>query len=158
MTPCPHLPPAIPGKPVSHGADRGTAFYLDALSFAQAYWLAGKPAQAILQLNRAFSADLAEGDAVLEAWPWPYAALAWILENAADGRRGFLGNPVRHFQHLATRMSGRNREVRSARAWRCFHMARRILGDRGEFPMDGRQLAREGLFVPSERDWLRALR
>lgn len=151
MTPCPHLPPAISGKPVSHGADRGAGFYLDALRFSQGYWLSGKPAQAILQLNRAFSADLPEDDAILEIWPWPYAALGWILENAADGTHGFLGNPIRHFQHLATRMSGRNKELRIARAWRCFHIARRILGSSGSFPMDGRQIAREGIFIPAER-------
>ena len=132
-----------------HGADRGAAFYLDALVFAQGHWLAGKPAQAILQLNRAFSADLREDDPVLKEWPWPYAALEWIMENAADGRAGFLGNPVRHFQHLATRMSGPRGELRIARAWECFHIARRVLAGRGDFPLDGQQIAREGIFIPT---------
>jgi len=151
MQPCPFLPGHDPGKPIRHEADRGAAFYRDALSFAQGYWLAGKPAQAILQLNKAFSADLPDDDPVLKEWPWPYAALEWILAHAADGSAGFLGNPVRHFQHLATRMSGPRKKVRIARAWKCFHIARRVLGGRGDFPLDGRQIAREGIFIPAER-------
>jgi hypothetical protein len=146
--PCPHLPPAVPGKEFRHGAERGAGFYFDALAFAQAHWLAGKPAQAILQLNRAFSADIPKDDPILETWPWPYVALEWILEKAADDSCGFLGNPVRHFQHLATRMSGPRKEIRAARAWECFHIARRVLDGKGDFPMDGRQLAREGIFIP----------
>ena len=71
------------------------------------------------------------------------------MEHAADGTAGFLGNPVRHFQHLATRMSGPLQEVRTARAWKCFHIARRVLGERGDFPLDGRQIAREGIFIPA---------
>ena len=149
-TPCPHLPDHDPGKTRRHGADRGAAFYLDALRFAQGYWIEGKPAQAILQLNKAFSTDLSENDPVLLEQPLPYAALAWIITRAADGSHGFLGNPVRHFQHLATRMSGPNREARIDRAWRCFHLSRRLLEGKGDFPLDGRQIAREGIFIPSE--------
>jgi hypothetical protein len=150
MENCPYLPPYPPGTPKIHGSERGAGFYRDALVFAQGYWLERKPAQAILQLNRAFSADLCEDHPVLAEWPWPYAALEWILENAADGSAGFLGNPVRHFQHLASRMSGPRREVRIAHAWKCFHIARRVLAGRGDFPLDGRQIAREGIFIPSE--------
>lgn len=133
-----------------HGADRGAAFYRDALAFAQGHCLEGKPAQAILQLNKAFSADLRDDDLLLEECPWPYAALEWIMDHAADGSAGFLGNPVRHFQHLATRMRGPRREVRVARAWKCFHIARRVLAGRGDYPLDGRQIAREGIFFPAE--------
>lgn len=152
MEACPYLPPYELGRPKTHGSDRGGAFYLDALSFAQGHWLEGKPAQAILQLNRAISADLSEDDPILSEWPWPYDALAWILEKAAGGDYGFLGNPVRHFQHLATRMSGVRREVRIACAWRCFHIARRVLEGKGDFPLDGKQIAREGIFIPSVRE------
>jgi hypothetical protein len=148
MENCPHLPPYPPGRKKTHGVERGAAFYRDALAFAQGHWQEGKPAQAILQLNKAFSADLRDDDPILKEWPWPYAALEWILEHAADGSAGFLGNPVRHFQHLATRMSGPRREERIARAWKCFHIARRVLAGRGDFPLDGRQIAREGIFIP----------
>ena len=151
MTPCPHLPEYDPGKPKRHGAERGAGFYLDALSFAQGHWLEGKPAQALLQLNKAFSADLRDDESVLREWPWPYAALEWILEKSADGSHGFLGNPVRHFQHLATRMSGPRREARTARAWKCFHIAKCVLEGKGDFPLDGRQIAREGIFIPRDR-------
>jgi hypothetical protein len=151
MTSCPHLPDYDPALPKRHGPERGAAFYLDALAFAQGYWVERKPAQAILQINKAFSADLMEGDEILQTWPWPYEALEWMLERSADGSCGFIGNPVRHFQHLATRMSGPRKEVRIARAWECFHIARRVLGEKGDFPLDGRQIAREGIFIPRPR-------
>ncbi len=149
MNPCPFLPNYDPLKPKRHGLLRGEDFYLDSLRFAQGHWLEGKPAQALLQLNKAFSADLENDAEILREWPWPYAALEWILENAADGRSGFLGNPVRHFQHLATRMSGPRREIRISHAWKCFHIARRVLEGRGDFPLDGRQIAREGIHIPA---------
>lgn len=152
MQSCPHLP-AVKGTlgvetTRRHGSSRGQDFYLDALRYAQSQWQIGKPAQAILQLNKAFSADLGDDAEILQRWPWPYVALEWILENAADGSNGFMGNPVRHFQHLATRMSGSRKEIRIERAWKCFHIARRVLQDKGGFPMDGRQMAREGIFIP----------
>jgi hypothetical protein len=130
-----------------HGVDRGGAYYRDALRYAQSLWMAGKPAQAVLQLNKAWMADIPADDPVLWECPPPYRALAWILREAADGRAGFLGNPVRHFQHLASRMSGVRREVRTWRAWCCFHVAERVLSDAG-YSRDGEQLAREGLWVP----------
>jgi phosphoribosylanthranilate isomerase len=146
---CPFLPAYENGRRKAHGLRRGADFYMDALSFAQGYWMEGKPAQAILQLNKAFSADLSLDAAILSDWPWPYAALEWILDHAADGGAGFLGNPVRHFQHLATRMTGPRCQARVAHAWHCFHISRRILQGRGDFPLDGRQMAREGIFIPA---------
>jgi hypothetical protein len=107
----------------------------------------GKPAQAILQLNKAWMADLAADDPILESHPPPYRALVWILETASTGDRGYLGNPVRHFQHLASRMGGPRAEIRAWRAWLCFHLAGKSLGTAG-FPRDGGQIAREGLWIP----------
>lgn len=151
MTPCPYLPDHTPGILKRHRIDRGAEFYLDALRFAQGYWMEGKPAQAVLQINKALSADLSENDPVLRVWPLPYSALAWIIIRAADASHGFLGNPVRHFQHLATRMSGPNRDLRVSRAWKCFHLSKRLLEGKGDFPLDGRQIAREGIFIPADR-------
>ncbi len=149
--PCPWLPEVgeTYGYQLTrrHGADKGAAFYQDALRYAQAQWMAGKPAQALLQLNKAWLAELAADDAVLVGFPPPYRALVWILRQAAGGECGFLGNPVRHFQHLASRVSGPRAEIRSWRAWGCFHLAERHLGA-GKFPRDGVQLAREGLWIP----------
>lgn len=143
--PCPWLPEVEEQYDFSitrrHGKDRGAEFYLDALRYAQSQWRLGKPAQAILQLDRAWMAESAVDD------PAPYSALLWILEMAATGECGFLGNPVRHFQHLASRMKGRRAEVCSWRAWYCFHLAERTLGG-VEFPRDGEQIAREGLWIP----------
>ena len=44
-----------------HGTNRGADFYRDALRFAQSQWMSGKPAQAVLQLDKAWMADLAGG-------------------------------------------------------------------------------------------------
>lgn len=149
--PCPWLPEVQEPHDFTitrrHGDSRGAAFYQDALRYAQSQWISGKPAQAVLQLDKAWMADLAPGDPVLGQHPPPYQALAWILKQAAHGNHGYLGNPVRHFQHLASRMSGPRAEIRSWRAWLCMHLAGRILPPAG-FPRDGRQLAREGLWIP----------
>lgn len=131
-----------------HGFTKGVEFYLDALRYAQSQWIARKPAQAILQLNKAWMADLSGGEPELLANPPPYQALAWILENAAYGHHGYLGNPVRHFQHLASRMTGPSTVIRSWRAWSCFHLAERVL-ERARFPRDGEQIARDGLWIPN---------
>lgn len=130
-----------------HGKERRAAFYQDALRYAQSQWMLGKPAQALLQLNKAWMAELEPDDAVLAECPPPYRALVWILRQGADGGCGFMGNPVRHFQHLASRVSGPRAELRSWRAWVCFHLAERHLAC-GAFPRDGVQLAREGLWLP----------
>ncbi len=146
---CPTLPPGEPGMSAvsirSVGADRGPAFYRLALACAQALWCRGLPAQAILMLNRAFSADLTGAEAVLLEHPPPYRALRWILENRAEEH--FLGNPRRHFQHLATRMSGPRAEVRTWRAWACWRIARLA---RPEDPADEVQLAQDGSVEPDD--------
>lgn len=46
-------------------------------------------------------------------------------------------------------MSGDHAELRSWRAWACFHLAREIL-PAGEFPPDEKQIELEGLVIPSE--------
>lgn len=147
MVQCPWLPSLNGNFPLRHGPGRGVDFYFEALSFAQGYWMRGKPAQAILQLDKAFSADLTWDEGISQKWPWPYEALVWILKRSEDGSHGFLGNPVRHFQHLATRLTGPGKETRIIHAWNCFHLSRRILAENPHYPIDGRQLAREGIFL-----------
>ena len=129
-----------------HGDDKGPAFYRDALRFSQSLWQQGKPAQAILQLDKAFMADICAEDWLTEEQD-PYGAMAWMLRCLGEGAEGFGGNPVRHFQHLASRMSGPRPEVRRWRAWACLHLAEGILAA-CDFPRDGVQLAREGLWIP----------
>jgi hypothetical protein len=148
---CPFLPTVAGGQlgpwvTRRHGAGKGAEFYVDALRYAQWLWRQRKPAQAILQLNKAWMADLT--GAVADDLPAaPYQALVWIMSGAVvDPEAGFLGNPVRHFQHLASRMSGPRAELRSWRAWLCLHLAERTLGP--GYPRDGQQLVREGLWVP----------
>jgi len=155
--PCPYLPTVdeVLDHTVTrrHGERRGLEFYGDALRYAQSQWLAGKPAQAILQLDKAFMADIAPGDSWLASDRDPYRAMVWMLERVRDGVVGFAGNPVRHFQHLASRMSGPRPEPRRWRAWACLHLAERTLPP-GDFPRDGVQIAREGLWIPG---WSRCL-
>jgi len=157
LPPCPWLPevPAPLDYSVTrrHGGSRDAAFYLDALAYAQSLWRGGRPAQALLQLNKAWMTSPAPPPEMLERHPPPYRALVWILRHAATGQDGYLGNPVRHFQHLATRMAGPQPELRTWRAWLCFRLARRALPGPW-FPVDGPQLARTGLWVPS---WHQAL-
>jgi hypothetical protein len=151
---CPYLPTIAEIHDFTltrrHGTDRGAAYYLDALCYAQSQWLAGKPAQAILQLNKAWLADLSGDESVLGDYPSPYRALTWIMVTAAGGDHGFMGNPVRHFQHLASRIGGPRAAIRGWRAWWCFHLAESVL-EAARFPRDGVQLIREGLWIPGPR-------
>jgi hypothetical protein len=148
-----------------HG-ERGEAFFRQALRCAQSRWLEGLPAQALLMLNRAMGAKFPAGEA---AGPMPYRAVGWILRHGEAA--GFLGNPRRHFQHLATRMSGGETERRIARAWACWELARRV---NPAWEADVRQIEEEGIVeppfeqvaaglerhgLPGEVDeWLRALK
>lgn len=151
LSPCPWLPECAerlgPESTRIHSVEKGADFYLAALRYSQSLWLHGKPAQAILQLNKAWMADLAGDEPVLEEFPSPYRALVWILDQAKDGQAGFMGNPVRHFQHLASRMSGPRAEIRAWRAWACFRISERYLYGLGFF-RDGEQLSKEGLWMP----------
>ena len=146
---CPFLP--VPTRNLSAasiravGADRGPAFYELALECAQALWLAGLPAQSLLLVNRAYGADLRGDEPVVVRWPIPYAATAWLMEHRREEQ--FIGNPRRHFQHLATRMVEPRKELRTWRAWACWRLACLIFP---ECPADGRQIAEEGVREPAE--------
>lgn len=137
----PHLPPA-PDDLNAHHTRRhrtecGPLFHRACLELSQSLWQQEKPAQAILQLNKAaFVPDL----------PAPYPALVWFLDHRRDDL--FLGNPVRHFQHLASRMAGSHAALRARRAWACFHLAREVL-PQADFPCDHTQILRERLEIPT---------
>jgi hypothetical protein len=145
---CPFLP--IPIEPLTgacikllHG-DRGPCFYSTALRYAQSLWLQGLPARSLLLINRALSADIEEHDAVFGIWPPPYAAAGWVMKHRCKDH--FLGNPRRHYQHLATRMVEPRKELRSWRAWACWYLSRIVLPD---YPADEKQIAEEGVVEPS---------
>jgi len=131
-----------------HFPVKDIGFYVASLSYAQALWLHGKPAQAILQLNKAWTAELTGEEKELFDFPAPYRALVWLVDLAKRGEVGFIGNPLRHFQHLASRVSGPHRELRSWRAWACFWLMVTELEGFG-YDRDGAQIAREGLWIPS---------
>jgi len=151
--PCPFLPEASPDLRAAgmrrHGTARGRAFYRDALRIAQSLWLQGLPAQSLLLINRAMGAAFPETAEELAADPVPYEAVGWILAHREDG--DFIGNPRRHYQHLATRMVPPRLERRRARAWACWWLACRILP---ECPPDVKQIAEEGVVEPGYADIL----
>lgn len=122
----------------------GERFYLQALKCGQSLWQQGLPAQALLMFNRALGADLNGGEEILEQWPLPYPAIAWVMLQRSDDQ--FIGNPRRHFQHLATRMVEPRKARRSARAWACWLMACQVFPD---CPADEKQIAEEGVVEPS---------
>ena len=149
LAPCPYLP--VPPRQLSAHClvelhhDRGPDFYHTALLYAQSLWLQGFPARALLLLNRALGCELTASEPVLARWPLPYQAMAWLLRNHTPGQ--FIGNPRRHWQHLATRMAGPRRELRTWRAWACWRMACLALPD---MPADEDQIARDSIVEPSE--------
>lgn len=149
--PCPWLPdveePIGAREMRELGSDRGERFYLRALECAQSLWRQGLPAQAVLLLDRAFGADLRGDELVARDWPMPYAAMHWILSSVPEDE--FIGNPRRHFQHLATRMVEPRREVRSWRAWACWAYACRIFPD---LPADEKQIREEGVREPTDAE------
>jgi hypothetical protein len=138
----PYLPAAPddlgPEHTRRHRRDCGSEFHRACHELSQSLWCQRKPAQAILQLNKAAMVpDLAA----------PYPALAWYLIHRSHD--SFIGNPVRHFQHLASRMSGDHAELRSWRAWACFYLAEEILPS-SDYPRDAEQIEKEGLAIPSQ--------
>lgn len=151
LTPCPFLPsvdaPLRAAEMKRFGQGRGEEFYRQALAVAQSLFLQGLPAQSILLINRAFSADLRGEEEILEEFPLPYRAMAWVMANRREEH--FVGNPRRHFQHLATRMVEPRKELRSWRAWGCWRYACLIFPD---YPADEKQLAEEGVVEPTENE------
>jgi hypothetical protein len=153
LPPCPHLPPPREGLDwrllaAHRDAHRGADFYRDCLDYAQAQWCRGLAARALLCLDRAFGAELGGSEAVLAAWPMPYAATAWMIRATPEGV--FLGNPRVHFQHYAGRMNEPRREQRRWRAWACWALARAV---RPRLPGDPRHVVAE----PSDEEIAAAL-
>ena len=95
------------------------------------------------------SADLVGDEKFLDKFPIPYSSIKWILEQRTDKHGQFLGNPRRHWQHYASRMSGPRSNIRIWRSWACFAIASEILSD-SDFPADEEQILNEGLIIPSE--------
>jgi GNAT superfamily N-acetyltransferase len=130
------------------GSDRGPVFYETSLCYAQSQWRMGLPAQAMLQLNRALACCLSYDEPVLKRWPLPYQAMAWIIQQRPEGQ--FIGNPRRHFQHLATRMVPPHKELRTWRAWACWYLSKVLLPE-VEHPADWKQIRHEGVVEPTFR-------
>jgi len=125
------------------GADRGPRFYESSLQYAQSQWRCGLPGQALLQINRSFVCKLTAEEL---CWPLAYRAITWLMVQRREGQ--FIGNPRRHFQHLATRMVEPHKELRTWRAWACWDLARSVLAE-AEFPGDMKQIRNEGVVEPT---------
>lgn len=148
IEPCPFLPivdePLRAASMKECGPERGEPFFELALRCAQSLWCQGLPAQSILLLNRAFSADLNGTEEVLTRWQLPYKAMVWVMRYHRE--EDFIGNPRRHFQHLATRMVEPRKDLRSWRAWGCWWYSCQVFPD---FPADEKQLNEEGVVEPT---------
>jgi hypothetical protein len=156
MERCPFLP--VADRPLTAASihevrgDRGEVFYKLALECAQALWQRGVPAQALLLINRALGADLNGREPVLIEWPLPYRAAGWIMRRRRPDQ--FIGNPRRHYQHLATRMVEPRKDLRRWRAWACWHLARLVFPDD---PPDEKQIREEGIVEPNADEIAAAL-
>ncbi len=151
LPPCPHLPPPRPGLDWRtlhvHREDvRGPEFYHDCLEYGHALWQQGLAARAMLCLDRAFAADLRGDEAVLRAWPLPYAAMAWLIAHTPPDV--FMGNPRVHFQHYADRMNEPRKEQRRWRAWACWALTRAV---RPDLPADPKHAVEEPSLDEIER-------
>ncbi len=129
LTPCPHLPAPRAGLDwrslhAHRGAGRGGEFYLVCLEYGHALWQRGLAARAILCLDRALGADLRGDEPVLNAWPLPYAAMAWFIRHTPPEL--MVGNARVHFQHYAGRMNEPRRDQRQTRAWACWALVRAV--------------------------------
>lgn len=151
VTLCPFLP--HPDRSYTHedihalGKDRSERFYHTALNYAQTLWMEGFPAKSLLLINRALSCYL-PGVSLL-AQVKPYHAKAWILVNRPPDR--FIGNPQRHYQHLATRMVPPHKELRTWRAWGSWYLAKQVLPER-EYPSDSEQVRTELVVKPRRQE------
>lgn len=136
LPPCPNLPPPRTGLDWRslhrfREQHRGAEFYEACLEYAHSLWARGFAARALLCLDRAFGAELGDEEPVLQRWPLPYAATAWIIAHTPPDV--FIGNPRVHFQHYAGRMNEPRIEQRRWRAWACWAIARAA---RPELPGD----------------------
>ncbi len=144
------------------GTERDAAFYLTALRYSQCLWLRALPARSILSLCRALYAPISAEDSVLKAYPLPYLAYRWLIENARHP--GFLGNPRVSFQHQAARIRGADQDRLRARAHALWWLTRRSRPELGRDPeceepegsVDAvlASLARHG--IRQEQDWFLA--
>lgn len=109
-------------------------FYFTALQYGHTLWHKSHAGRAILAVTRALYADVPANDPILNDWPLPYVALAWIIKNHSSD--DFPGNPRISFQHQATRLRGERQALRRARAWAVWAIIRKV---RPSLPADDEQ-------------------
>ena len=147
--PCPSLTELATHLPITHTRPHrnscSTDYHTACLELAQSLWRCGSPAQAILQLDKSFMANDTVSNIPHHS---TYSSILWIILHSPEDQ--FLGNPVRHFQHLASRMnmSQPNAELRIWRAWTCLHITESHTSSE-QYPRDTHQLEKENLIIPS---------
>ena len=150
--PCPHLPiitePLTITHAKAHRANCGEEYFYACHELAQSLWQNGTPAQAILQIDKSFMASQYNNIGK------SYLSILWMVKHSPEGQ--FIGNPVRHFQHLATRMnmSQPNAELRIWRAWACLHLIEKIHTQNNSYPRDKVQIEKEQLTIPTMENTL----
>jgi len=158
---CPHLPRLSPASPLpithpkAYREACDDAYFKACLELAQSLWCTGYPAQAILQLDKAFMAKLNAPTSNINS---VYLAICWIIQNSPSEQ--FLGNPVRHFQHLATRMNMNqpNAKIRIWRAWACLHLTEKLFPYPAEIYLrDEAQITKENINIPTTQETLHQL-
>jgi ribosomal protein S18 acetylase RimI-like enzyme len=147
--PCPFLPEIDrvyrATDVTSLGKDRSAAFVAVSLRYAQSQWQAGLPAQAMLQVNRVLSCAIPTEAMPADTLAHCYQTMAFLMRDRQAGQ--FIGNPRRHFQHLATRMVPPHAELRTWRAWACWYLAKGLLPE-AEYPGDAKQIRDEAVIEP----------
>lgn len=95
-------------------------FYFVSLQYGHYLWRKGHAGRSILSITRGLYSNISERSPHLAKWPLPYRAIHWVVsEHPKDD---FPGNPRISFQHQATRMSGRGKAIRQARAWAVWYL------------------------------------
>jgi len=133
---CPYLPPGrndLTWRDLNRWRnDQGPEFYETALAYGQTLWARGLTARSLLAVDRGLYADLTGDESVLIPWPWPYAAIGWLVASNPVGT--FMGNPRVHYQHLADRVRGERGAQKKWRAWAAWAVVRRAAPGLGADP------------------------
>lgn len=97
-------------------SDNWDMHYYQALQYAQFLWQDGRAGRALLALARGlYCSDAVSDRRILEQWPLPYQAMAWIV--VSQDAEDFPGNPLLSFYNQASRMPAHFPPSRQWRAW-----------------------------------------
>lgn len=128
--------------------NQGEELYQRCLEYGQQLWLERLPARALLAVDRALYCDVPADALILNQWPLPYRAIAWLVSQPTEQ---FTGNARVHYQHLADQVRGERAEIKKWRAWAAWAVVRNV---RPDLPPDPRHKVIE----PNHHDILQGLK